>query len=81
MKTITIPISLPEDIAEQAKKKGLLDADSVVMMFCRALERDEPKPVEMDPRLRKLVNPALYLRGKILGDIVGPIDVNWEAEA
>lgn len=87
MKTITIPITLPEDVAEQAKEKGLLSPTSVAMMVCEALKAEQlvsseqiDYPPDFDPRLKRLVDPRQYRKGKILGDIVEPLDVTWEAE-
>lgn len=87
MKTITIPITLPEDVAAQAEEKGLLNPTSVAMMVCDALKSEQTRaaeqadyPPEFDPRLRRLVDPKQYRKGKILGDIVEPIDAAWEAE-
>ena len=82
MKTKTIPITLPEDVAEQAEKKGLLNPTSIIMLFCEAL-KSEPGalpdqvdyPLDFDPRLKNLVDPRQYRKGKILGDIVEPLEV------
>lgn len=87
MRTITIPVTLPEDIAEQAKTKGLLTPESVSMLVSEAVKNtyaqpgDDDYPPDFDPRLKGLVDPRQYRNGKILGDIVEPIDVAWEAEA
>lgn len=87
MKTITVPITLPEDIAELAEEKGLLNPGSVAMMVCEALKMEQDAlpehvayPPDFDQRLRGLVDPQQYRRGKLLGDIVEPLDVVWEAE-
>lgn len=87
MKTITIPITLPDHIADQAEKKGLLNPASVATMVCEALGAEqivssEPinYPPDFDPRLQRLVDPKQYRKGKILGDIVEPLNVAWEAE-
>lgn len=81
MKTITIPITLPEEIAEQAEKKGLLNPTSVAMLVCEALKVEQivsseqiDYPPEFDHRLKRLVDPRQYRKGKILGDIVEPLE-------
>lgn len=87
MKTITVPITLPEDIAELAEEKGLLNPSSVALMVCEALKVEQiasPEqsvyPPGFDQRLKGLVDPQQYRKGKVLGDIVEPLDVAWEAE-
>lgn len=39
MTTLELTITVPDTIAEQAKQKGLLSPDSVVMLLERELER------------------------------------------
>ncbi len=36
-------------------------------------------PPGWDPELEGLVNPLIYGKGKILGDIISPIEAEWEA--
>lgn len=78
---------MPEDVAEQAAEKGLLNPSTVAMLVCEALKVEQiisseqiDYPPDFDPRLKRLVDPGQYRKGKILGDIVVPLDVTWEAE-
>lgn len=84
---ITIEVTLPDELAEQAKAKGLLSSDSLAKIIGEALRNDSSAsstdtpqyPEGMDPRLAGAVNPKAFQRGKIVGDIISPIDVEWEA--
>lgn len=84
---ITIPVTLPDDLAEQAKAKGLLSPDSLVSLIGEAIKNDDISaskkppayPTGLDPRLKGAVNPLAFKRGKIVGDIVSPLDIPWEA--
>lgn len=38
-----------------------------------------PKPEGISPGFLRLVNPELYGQGVEHGDIIAPIDVEWEA--
>jgi hypothetical protein len=35
---------------------------------------------ELDPRLRDAVDPAMYGKGEITGDIIGPFHDAWEQQ-
>ncbi len=84
---MTIPITLPDDLAEEAKAKGLLSADSLALIVVQAIKNDTTAisgsqvsyPSDLDPRLKGAVNPLAFKRGKIIGDIVSPLDISWEA--
>lgn len=85
MPTIMIPITLPDDLAEKAKARGLLSSSSLSKIVCEALENDEisvpPEtgeyPSNFDPRLKGAVDPAMFRKGKINGDIIGPFHEEW----
>lgn len=89
MTTITLTLSDAE--VEQAKKQGLTSKKELAE-FARKLIRDQldkttaPKggdnlPPGFDPRLKGIVDPELYGTVTILGDIIEPIDVEWEASS
>jgi hypothetical protein len=77
-----LTITLPDDLAEIAQAQGLLTAaafEAYVLEKSKASGDAVEYPPGFDPRLKGAVNPAVYRQGKILGDIVSPIDVEWEA--
>ncbi len=90
---VTIPVTLPDELAEQAKIKGLLSSTALALIIGEAVKKDEPArepffpksfdpfPSDMDPRLEGAVNPPAYKRGKITGDVVTPLDIPWEANS
>ena len=89
-----LTITLPDDVAKLAEEKGLL-SPAIFEAFVRGLVREaneahaneaalevgeaDGESLEFDPCLKGFVHPDLYGRGQILGDIVSPIDVEWEA--
>ncbi len=85
----TITITLPDDLAEQARAKGLLSPAALEHILGEALRSGEGAAVEsapvypqdMDPRLRGAVNPSAFKRGKITGDVVSPLGIEWEANS
>ncbi|MCC8180031.1 MAG: hypothetical protein LIP23_03855 [Planctomycetes bacterium] len=38
---------------------------------------DSNENIEFDPQLEGLVNPKVYRKGKIVGDIIGPFPEEW----
>lgn len=90
---VTIPITLPDDVAEKARAKGLLSPDSLAMIIGEAVKNDAhtvgasintpntPSPSEMDPRLDGAINPLAFKRGTIVGDVISPLEIKWEADA
>lgn len=85
---VTIPVTLPDDLAEKARIKGLLTSASLAMIISKVIDNDTalPPPDDssassgMDPRLEGAVNPLAFKRGTIIGDVVEPPDIEWEAE-
>ncbi|MCL1909104.1 MAG: hypothetical protein FWG12_07045 [Holophagaceae bacterium] len=81
MTNLTITIS--DDVAKIAQAQGLL---TTVALEAYILEKAvkgadvvADYPHGFDPRLKGAVNPAAYRRGQILGDILSPINQEWEA--
>ncbi len=81
----TITITLPEELAEQAKAQEL-PSSSAIEAYARDKLRKTDECAEngvqradqgFDPRLEGLVNPAAFRKGKILSDIVGPFHDEW----
>ncbi len=84
----TITITLPDDLAEEARAKGLLSSAAIESYLRARLHRlddeeEESRPnelledkvfesAEFDPQREGAVNPAMEGKGKALGDIVGP---------
>lgn len=87
---VTITITLSDDVARQAELEGLLSSDSLEEIVSEAVRvRSGSLPADvaevrypegMDPRLRGAVAPLAFGRGRIIGDIISPIEVKWEAE-
>jgi hypothetical protein len=83
----TITITLPEDLAKQAKAKGLLSSSALAHIIGEAVRRGEDGvsesqpgfPPALDSRLRGAVNPRAFNRGAITGDVVSPLGIAWEA--
>jgi len=79
MTSMTITIS--DDVAKIAQAQGLLTTAALeAYILEKASKREDvvDYPPGFDPRLKGAVNPAAYRRGQILGDIVLPINVEWE---
>jgi hypothetical protein len=83
----TITITLPDDLAKQAEEKGLLSRAAIESYVRGRLQEpaiDVEKgiamsadDIEFDPSLEGLVNPAIYRKGKVTGDIIGPFFDVW----
>lgn len=86
MTTITISITLPNDVAQQAQAEGLLSPSSIESYVKERLSEkgpkapfaDAPPSSDFDPRLEGAVDPAMLRKGKIHGDIIGPFHEEWE---
>lgn len=39
----------------------------------------EELPCDFDPLLKGVIDPSLFRRGRFLGDVTKPIEVDWEA--
>jgi post-segregation antitoxin (ccd killing protein) len=72
----TITITLPDDLAKQAKAKGLLSSTALTRLIGEAIHAED-----FDPRLRGAVNPLAFKRGRIVGDVVSPLGIAWEASS
>ncbi len=77
----TITITLPEELAEKAKERGLFAPKVFEAIVQEKLREDEKTNFmsreEIDRRLAGLVNPETYRKGKINGDIIGPFHEEW----
>ncbi len=81
----TITITLPDELAKQAKAKGLLSSEAIqAYLRDRLQENGGPEKGDasrmkgtFDPRREGLVNPAVFRKGEILGDIVCPFHEEW----
>jgi hypothetical protein len=77
-----LTITLPDDLAEIAQEQGLLTTPALEAYIRGNIKvniDDLDYPSDFPPLLKGKVHPALYRKGKILGDIISPIDVEWEA--
>ncbi len=85
----TITITLPEDLVEQAKAKGLLTSAAIEAYVREKLRETDaastnnslPDAIPVDPRLADLINPAVLRKGHINGDIIGPFHEEWGKES
>ena len=82
----SLTITVPDELAKIAEKKGLLSPVAATELFCKAIlreaendaeEGDDALPAGFDPRLRGKVSPKLFGRGKVVGDIIGPFFEEW----
>ncbi len=87
MLTIQVPIQLSDEEVAQAKEKGLLSDDAMTEFASRlvkehltttAPEPEKEFPADFDPRLKGLIDPSLYRRGRLFGDVTKPIEADWE---
>jgi hypothetical protein len=78
-----LSITLPDDLAEIAQAQGLLSTKAIeayIRENTKMLPDDNVEyPPDFDFRFKGIVNQALWRKGKILGDIISPINVEWEA--
>jgi len=77
-----LTITLPDDLAEIAQAQGLLSTkalEAYIRGNAKISIDNSEYPPDFPPFLKGIVNPAAFRRGKILGDIISPIDVEWEA--
>jgi len=79
-----LTITLPDDLAEIAQKQGLLDTPALeIYIRQNAIAKvsidDLEYPPDFPPFLKGKVHPGAFRKAKIIGDIVSPIDVEWEA--
>jgi hypothetical protein len=78
---LTITLDLPADVENKAREKGVLSPQALEKYVRESLNEtdcDVSYPPDFDPRLKGLVSPALYRKGKINGDIIGPFHDEWE---
>ena len=86
MLTIQVPIKLSDDEVEKAKAKGLLSDDAMAEFASRLVKEhltttvsDTALPAGFDPLLKGMIDPFLFRRGRLLGDVTKPIQADWEA--
>jgi len=94
MPTVQVTLSLSDVIMEKAQKRGLLEPEAVSDLVMDAVFNDIrpkkqhvpkpwpdhiPVPPGVHPGLLDLIDPEIYGKMKIIGDIISPIDVEWEA--
>jgi hypothetical protein len=78
---VTVTLDLPDTLVSKARKKGLLSPRALEKYIRVSLNETAPDvsyPPDFDPRLKGLVSPALYRKGTINGDIIGPFHDEWE---
>jgi hypothetical protein len=78
---VTVTLDLPDMLAKKAREKGLLSSQVFEKYIRESLDEAVPDvsyPPDFDPRLKGLVSPALYRKGTINGDIIGPFHDEWE---
>ena len=80
----TLTVTVPEDLAIKAKSKGLLSSSAIVALLREKIEpfttEAESTPA-FDPRFKGKASPDLVGSVKINGDIVAPLDIQWEANS
>ncbi len=85
MLTIQVPIKLSDDEVAKAKAKGLLSDDALAEFASRLIKEhlaatisDAELPTGFDPLLKGMIDPLLFRRGHLLGDVTKPIQADWE---
>lgn len=88
MLTIQILIKLSDEEVEKAKEKGLLSDDALGEFASRLIkehlattvsESEVELPAGFEPLLKGIIDPTLFRRGCLLGDVTKPIKADWEA--
>lgn len=88
MLTIQVPIKLSDEEVEMAKAKGFLSDDAIANFASRVVKEhlaaivaksETELPADFDPLLKDMIDPALFRRGRLLGDVTKPIETEWEA--
>jgi hypothetical protein len=74
-----IVLELPDWLMEEAKEKGVLSSDEYeTFIRRRLLELDDTVyPPDFPSFLKGGVDPEMYGKGKINGDIIGPFYEEW----
>jgi hypothetical protein len=78
---VTVTLDLPDTLVNKAKEKGLLSPQALEKYISASLNKTNAEvsyPPDFDPRLKGLVSPALYRKGTVNGDIIGPFHDEWE---
>ncbi len=93
MPTVHVSVSLPQGVLNLIERQGLLEPDALAALLCGAVSddahakkqvrstwpEDVPLPEGVWPELADLIDPDTYGCAKELGDILAPVDVEWEA--
>jgi hypothetical protein len=81
---VTVTLNLPDVLVNKAREKGLLSPQALEKYIWASLNEPGAEvsyPPDFDPRLKGLVSPALYRKGTINGDIIGPFHDEWNTIA
>jgi hypothetical protein len=73
----TVVLELPDFLLGKAKEKGLLSSDEYEKFIKGRLWDLMEYPPDFPPELIGKVNPEIYGKGKINGDIIGPFYEEW----
>jgi hypothetical protein len=75
----TVVLELADHLVEKAKAKGILCSDEYENFIRhRLLELDDSEyPPDFPSFLKGVVDPKMYGKGKINGDIIGPFYEEW----
>lgn len=86
MMEISVKLKLPDDVGKKALKIGKLTPEAIEEMIANSVA-DYPDesafpadlPPGFDPALIGLASPEMFGKAKITGDVMAPIDVEWDA--
>jgi hypothetical protein len=70
----SVVLELSDSLLEEAKANGLLNSQEYERFIKRRLWDLMDYPTDFPPELVGKVNPKVYGKGKINGDIIGPIE-------
>jgi hypothetical protein len=75
----TIVLELPDFLADKAKEKGLLSSELYEDFIRRGLRATDATiyPPNFPAFLKGVVDPAMFRKGSIEGDIIGPFYEEW----
>lgn len=86
MPKIVLELDMSDELAEKASRKGLLSSDALVSLIeketenkTRAESETREIPEDYDKMLLGIVPPEMIGSVTVVGDIIEPIDVEWDA--
>jgi hypothetical protein len=75
----TVVLEVPDFLADKAKERGLLSSELYEDFIRRGLRATDNTiyPPDFPAFLKGVVDPAMFRKGSINGDIIGPFHEEW----